>query len=80
MKSLFPSFFTHNEETIVQDSEVTVQEREELNILDADQIHNLMETSTRTQAYGSTRLYQEHKPKEMLTFLLLNQLRRGMDM
>ena len=34
VKSLFPSFFTQNKEISVQDSDVTIQEREELNILD----------------------------------------------
>ena len=87
VKSLFPSFFTQNEETTVQDSKVAknyiyLQEsepQEELNMLDADQIPQLdpLKLITRTQAYGSTRFLsvKEHKPKEMFRHSksLLNQ-------
>ena len=71
VKSLFPAFFTHNEHTIIQVSEVTVQEREELNILDADQIPQLDRNFNKNTGLWQYKALSQHKPKEMLNISII---------
>ena len=71
VKSSFPEFLTHNEYTTVEDSEVTVQEREELNILDGDQIPQLDGNFNKNMGLWQYKALSQHKPKEMLDISLI---------
>ena len=71
VKSLFPEFFTHNEDTTVEDSEVTVQERKELNILDGDQILQLDGNINKNTGLWQYKALSQHMSKKMLDISLI---------
>ena len=71
VKSLFPAFFTDNEGQTLQDSEISVQEREDLNFLDADQIPQLNGHFNSNTGLWEYKALSGHKPKEMLDISLI---------
>ena len=66
VKSLFPHFFNNLDDSPTEENELILEEREELNLLDAHQIPQLDGNFNKETGLWQYKALSKHEPKEML--------------
>ena len=76
VKSLFPHFFNNLDDSPTEENELILEEREELNLLDAHQIPQLDGNFNKETGLWQYKALSKHKPKEMLEISLIKSTER----
>ena len=76
VKSLFPEFFNSVDDPSNEENEVITAEREDVNLLDANQIPQLQGNFNIETGLWQYKALSKHKPKEMLELSLIKSTER----